>query len=198
MEPAPERRAAHLDHAQAPPLPAVERRELFQPDHGMAETVQIQVVRLGGQIVEEQRRGVLDEQEAAQGVDLPAVAQRTLREQPDLGQAVEHDALRLGPLDLGDRHADGLAEFEIGRMDEALLLVRVEAEFRRDEFEDLDAVEGPAVAPPATFRSSRRLSDSVMYRQRSPRRTPSSRNCIASVVLPDPGRPSMRCERRDA
>ena len=40
--------------------------------------------------VEEQRRGVLDEQEAAQGVDLPAVAQRSLREQPNLRQAVEH------------------------------------------------------------------------------------------------------------
>src|SRR5690348_10199100 len=40
--------------------------------------------------------------------------------------------------------------------------------------------------------SSSRVSERVTYSARSPRRTPSMRNCIASVVLPTPGVPSMR------
>lgn len=44
----------------------------------------------------------------------------------------------------------------------------------------------------ATLRSSTEVSASVMYSVDSPRRTPSSKNCRASVVLPVPGSPSTR------
>src|SRR5688500_8195824 len=44
----------------------------------------------------------------------------------------------------------------------------------------------------ATISSSRRVSESDTYRQRSPWRSPSRRNCMAMVVLPTPGVPSIR------
>lgn len=47
----------------------------------------------------------------------------------------------------------------------------------------------------ATSRSSSTVSDRVMYRQRSPRCSPSSRNCSDKVVLPEPGGPSSRYSR---
>src|SRR3569832_2460212 len=47
----------------------------------------------------------------------------------------------------------------------------------------------------AEVRSSSSLSESVTNRHDSPRFTPSSRNCSASVVLPEPGWPSRRYKR---
>ena len=93
-----------------------------------------------------QHRHVVEEKEALERQHLPAVAQRSLREQPDLRQAVEHDPVRLDALDLRERHPDRLAEFQVGRVDERLLLLRIEAQLGRDELVDVEAVEGPAVA----------------------------------------------------
>jgi hypothetical protein len=46
--------------------------------------------------------------------NLPPIAQRILRQQPDLGQAVEHDPARPVPLDHFEDLLGGFAEFEIG------------------------------------------------------------------------------------
>jgi hypothetical protein len=143
---AAEMRAAHLDHPQAPALAAVDGRELLEADHRVAEAVQVEVVLLGGEVVEEERGGVVDEEVAAQRQHLAAVAQGALGQEADLGQAVEDDALGPDALDLRDGEADGLAELEVGGVDEALLLAGVEAELRGHELEDLDAVEAPTVA----------------------------------------------------
>src|SRR3569832_1555495 len=47
----------------------------------------------------------------------------------------------------------------------------------------------------AEVRSSSSLSESVTNRHDSPRFTPSSRNCSANVVLPEPGSPSRWYKR---
>ena len=72
--------------------------------------------------------------------DLPPVAQRALRQQPDLGQAVEHHAARPRAFDRFENLLGGLAEFEIGRIQQALLLLGIEQAFRRQQFEHLDVV----------------------------------------------------------
>ena len=53
--------------------------------HGLVESVRRQVV-------EQQDGGAVPRKIMLQGQDLPPVAQRALRKQADLRQAVEHDA----------------------------------------------------------------------------------------------------------
>lgn len=78
--------------------------------------------------------------------DLPAVTQRILREQPDFRKAVEHDPGRFHLLDDFEDPARGLAQLEVGRIEQALLLRLVEQAFRRDQREDGDRlIQCPAV-----------------------------------------------------
>ena len=98
------------------------------------------VERLGGQVVEQQHGRAVAREIVLQRQDLAAVAQRALRQQADLGQAVEHDARGLGALDRLEDQLGGLAELEVGRIEQALLLVVVEQALGRHQLEDLDAL----------------------------------------------------------
>ena len=71
---------------------------------------------------------------------LPTVAQRILRQQPDFGQAVQHHPVRLRALNGLEYLLGGFAEFEIGGIEQALLLLRIKQAFRRQQFEDFYAV----------------------------------------------------------
>ena len=119
-------------------------------------------MRVGGQVVEQQHGRAVPGEIVLQRQDLPAVAQRALRQQADLGQAVEHDARRLDALDRLEDQPGGLAELEVGGIEQALLLLVVEQALRRHQFEDLDA--RPSVQPceAAPSRSSSSVSDRVM------------------------------------
>ena len=61
----------------------------------MRDAVHGLVGHFGGQVVEQQHGGAELREIMLERQDLPAVAQRTLRQQPDLGQAVEDDAVGL-------------------------------------------------------------------------------------------------------
>ena len=89
MVASPEVHASHLDDPNAPPLRPVSGSKLLKMDDGVAETVQVEVVLVRGQVVEQQKGGVVEQEEVLERKDLTAVAQRPLREQPDLGEAVE-------------------------------------------------------------------------------------------------------------
>ena len=93
---------------------------------------------LGGHIVEQEHGRTVAGEIMLQREDLPAIAQRALRQQADFRQAVDHDALRLQPLDRIEDALHGLAELEIGGIEQALMLVGVEHALRRQQFEDLD------------------------------------------------------------
>ncbi len=82
--------------------------------------------------------------EALEGQHLPPVTQRILRQQPHLGQAVEHHAQRLQALDGRHDAAGGLAQFDLGRVQDGLLGRRTEP-FLGDQLEHLDAFQRPAV-----------------------------------------------------
>ncbi len=103
-------------------------------------------VDLGGQVVQHHDGGIVLGEIMLQREDLAAVAQRALRQQPDLRQAVDHDPLRLEPLDRFENALRGFAQLEVGRIQQALVVVRIEHAFRRDQLEDLDVIaERPAV-----------------------------------------------------
>ena len=57
----------------------------------MGDAVHRLVERLGGKVVQQQDGGTVTGEEVLQRQDLPAVAQRALRQQAELRQAVEHD-----------------------------------------------------------------------------------------------------------
>ena len=115
----------------------------------MRDAVHGLVGGFGGQIVEQQNRGAVLREIMLDRQDLPPVAQRALRQQADFGQAVEHHPVRLDALDSLENLLGGFAEFEVGGIEQALLLVGVEQAFRRQQFEYLDAiVQRPAMRAP--------------------------------------------------
>src|SRR3982751_2556285 len=78
MVAAPEVHASHLDDPNAPPLRPVSGSKLLEMDDGVAETVQVQVVLMGRQVVEQQYGRVVEQEKVLEREDLAAVAQRPL------------------------------------------------------------------------------------------------------------------------
>ncbi len=148
VEAAPEGDAAELLDLDAAAGRAEIQGQPLQGDDAMAEAVQVGVaIGAAGQVVDQQHGRVAAGEELLEGEDLAAVAQRILREQPHLRQAVEDDPPRLHPLDLVLDQLDGLAEFGLPRVQDALLPAVAEHVLRRGELEQLDPVEVPAVRP---------------------------------------------------
>ena len=91
---AAKRHAAQLADAQPAPLGAVLIRELLEHDDAVRDALQLIVFRPAGAIVEHQDRAVAAGEILLQRENLPAIAQRILRDQPQLRQRVDDDALR--------------------------------------------------------------------------------------------------------
>src|SRR6185312_10876578 len=100
MKAALEGASAHFVDAQAPAVAAELQGPLVQSDHSMREAVKAGFVDLLGQVVQKQRRAILAFKVVLEGEYLPAIAQRTLRQEPDLGHTVEHHPLGPHALDL--------------------------------------------------------------------------------------------------
>ena len=149
--------AAHLDDAQAPALGAVTAAiacsRLMTP---CADAVQLQVARLRGLVVEQQHGARAGREELLERQHLAPVAQRVLREQAHLRQAVEDDAHRRDAIDLRRQRADRLAELDLRRIEDRLLGVGI-ATALVGQLEDVDAVERPAVRAPRRRRAPRRF-----------------------------------------
>jgi hypothetical protein len=75
---------AILDHAQAPALGAVVRGRLLQQDDAVRDTVHRLVERVGREVVEHEHGDAVAREIVLERQDLAPVAQRTLRQQPDL------------------------------------------------------------------------------------------------------------------
>src|SRR5215213_7889883 len=82
-----------LENAQAPPLGAVGRRKLFKPDDSVRDAVNRLVGRFRRQVIEQQDRGAVAREIMLDREQLAAIAQGTLRQQPNFGKTVEHHAL---------------------------------------------------------------------------------------------------------
>ena len=170
------------------------RIQLLEAQHAVGDALHLQVVVRARHVVEQQHRAVAADEELLEREDLAAIAKRVAGEQAQLGERIEHDALRLQAVDVREDGLGRLGELHLGRVEHRVLVVRAQARLGGDELANVDAVERqPCDA--ATARSSASVSDSVTYRTGSPRRTPSSRNWRASVVLPEPGTPSTRNSR---
>ena len=138
--------AAIFDHPHPPPLGAVIGRELLQPDDPVGDAVHGLVVHFGGEVVEHDDGAAVAREIMLERQHLAPIAKRALREQPDFRQAVDDDAIGLVLLDRLEDALGGLAELEVGRIEQALLLVLVEQAFRRHQLVDgVGLGERPAV-----------------------------------------------------
>ena len=81
----------------------------------MRDALQLQVGPSGGAVVEQQHGAAAAGEELLQREDLPAVAQRALRQQPQLGQRIEHHALRLDALDRVEHLVRRLGQLDLRR-----------------------------------------------------------------------------------
>jgi len=107
-------------------------------DHAVSDAVNRAVGALRGQIVEHDDGRVVLREIMLERQNLPAVAKRALRQQANFGQAVDDDALGLEPLDRCKDPLHRLAQLEVGGVEEALMLIRIEHALRRHELENLD------------------------------------------------------------
>jgi len=114
--------AAILDDADAAALRAIIRRELLKAQNRMRDAVDGLVGDIGREIIEKHHGRIEPGKKVLDGQNLPAVPQRALGEKPDFRKTVEHDAMRLDPIDRLENLLGRLAEFEIGGVEKALLL----------------------------------------------------------------------------
>ena len=139
--------APELRDAQPPPLGAVLGRELLKAHDPVGDALELQVFRLGRQVVEQEHRAFPADEVLLEGQDLPPVAERVLGEQPHLRERVDDDPPGLDALDLGEDGLGGDAQLDLGRLEHGVLVVRLKLRFRRDQLQNVDAGERPAVRP---------------------------------------------------
>jgi hypothetical protein len=101
---------------------------------------------LGRQVVEQDDRGAVSREIMLEREDLTTIAQRALREQTNFREAVDHHPHGLEPLDGIENSLHGFAELEVRRIEQALVMIRVQHAFRRNQFADHQVVANrPAV-----------------------------------------------------
>jgi hypothetical protein len=109
----------------------------------------------------------------------------------DLGDGIYHQVIGINPLDLGDERRHRLAEVDIGRLEQRLL-IGVGGSFTTE----LSRTAPPSsdhACEPAIFLSDRSVCVSDSNATVSPFAALSRRNCSASVVLPMPCPPRTMC-----
>nr|GFA06095.1 hypothetical protein [Tanacetum cinerariifolium] len=105
--------ATVFDHPQASALCAISRGLHLQANHAMGNAVDGLVQGFGGEVVQQDDRRVVAREIVLDREDLPAVAQRTLRQQADLRQAVDDHTCGLDLLDDLENLLGGFAQFKV-------------------------------------------------------------------------------------
>jgi hypothetical protein len=121
--------------------------------------------------------------------DLAPITQRVLCQQPQMGDGVDDETVWTQFPDLVEHQADSVIKFHFRWMNETLLPVRVG--FQRDDVEDGEAFERPAVTAgsrrqfPARF--GQRDVEAALAQAKA-----FQKKLQGSVILPEPGVPSTR------
>ena len=136
--------AAQLHDAQTAPDATKLRQERLEPQHAVRERLQLQVAAGGRPVVQEEHGAIVADEKLLERKNLSTIAQRIAGQQPHLRQRVEHDAPRANPLEGLEHGGHGVAELDLGRVEDGVLAVAAEAHIRR-ELVDVHAVERPAV-----------------------------------------------------
>jgi hypothetical protein len=124
---------------------SIQRRAVIQRQHAVRDAVQLQVRAFGGAVIKQQNGAVAAEEEVLHGQDLAPVAQRVLRHQAQLGQRIEHHALRAGALHDLEHLARRLGQLHLRRVVHRDLLFAAKLLLVGHQLGELDAVERPTV-----------------------------------------------------
>src|SRR3954452_5042531 len=94
-------------------------------------------------IIEQQGGAILSGEILFKGKNLPAISERILREQPQLGQGVEGAAARFHFVHGVEEKLGRLRKFDFGSVKERVLGGSGQLFFDRRQLDDLDTVQGP-------------------------------------------------------
>ena len=152
----------------------------------MRDAVSGLVQHIGSEIIEHEHGRPLAGKVVFECEKLAPITQGALSEQPDLGETIEYDARRLHPLDRSKDELDGFSELEVGRIKQALILVRVEHTFWRLQFKDFDVRgDGPAVdsipLSNSCFVSDRAIKNTALVNMRSFQQEPERQSRLAGA-----------------
>src|SRR5579872_902718 len=139
--------AAQFLNFHAPPCRAELERHPLQGNDAVAKTVEM-VVSFAvqrGQIVDEKHGRVATGEKLFERQNLTTVAQRVLSQKTQFREAVEHDSVRLDPLDFVTDQLDGAAELQFPGMENGLLALPAEHLFGGRELEDVEGFQRPAM-----------------------------------------------------
>src|ERR1700733_10175997 len=92
----------------------------------MDHTVRGLLRRFSRSIVEQQDGSAMPREIMLEREDLPSIAQRTLGQQADFGQTVQHDAAGFDTLEYLEDCTGRLAKLKVGRIEQALLLFPIQ------------------------------------------------------------------------
>jgi hypothetical protein len=137
--------STHFNDAQSTALRAVLDCQLFQQHYAVRDRMQLQIVASRSEVIQQNDRAAPTSEKVLERQHLPPVTKRALREQPQLRKAVEHYPRRVQLFDSVENQLSRFAQLHFGRMQHRELTLRVQRGFRRYEFENVDAVERPAV-----------------------------------------------------
>jgi hypothetical protein len=126
--------AAVFDHTQPAPLGAIGLVDQLQRQHRVRHAAHLQVGAERGAVVEQDGGAGTFGQILLERQHLAPVAQRALGQQLQLGQRIEHHAARLVFVDRRQDALGGVAQFDLGRVEDGVLLVRIERRFHRERF----------------------------------------------------------------
>jgi adenylosuccinate synthase len=128
---AAESHAAELDHAETPPLGAIIGSDMLEHQHPMRQALQLHVDSLAGAIVQQERGTVAARETLFEGENLPPVAQGVLRQQPHFGKGIDDQAAGPHAINLTQQRLCCLRQLDFGRMEERVLLLRLELALHR-------------------------------------------------------------------
>ena len=143
MKAFPEWTAADLLHAQPALVPAEPQRCLVQLDDAVDQAGRRP---LGiDPVLDQQHCAAVARERLLEREDLAAVPHRITGQKAQLRNRIEHHSRRLDLLDQGEKLPRGLGQFDLGRLEHALLEVETGELLERRHVVDVDRIQRPTV-----------------------------------------------------
>lgn len=150
--------AAKFHDLDAAPARTVIRRDLIDRDHTMGDALHV-LVAVGAVVIVQHHHGNLPAGEVLfQRQHLPAITQRRIRQQPELGKRIECDAARLNFVDLRDQRFRRVVQLDFRGVKDRVLRLVLELLLQGGQLEDCDPIQ----LPRATASTSSFVSESVI------------------------------------
>src|SRR6202034_2050379 len=138
--------AAQFVNLDAAAPDAVVAADALHDDDAVSDALELEVVvAVGGAVVEQEDGDVAAGEVTLEGEDLAAVLEGIAGEHTELGEGVEDETMGLDFVDLLEDRGDGVGELDFRGMEDGVLGLGPEVVVGRDDLEDFEPIERPAV-----------------------------------------------------